>query len=476
MTGDNQKHNKLRHKAARWLIYVSGILISLLIFCYAGLVYASSNYTLPGLYFNGQSVSFKNKVELKEIVKKYNQELKSKKLNFSLEDESITKTVEELALSADEDKTVKQIYGFGKTDDIFPNISYFKALLTNKLSIKAALAKGPEFEQKIVEFFDRKKSSTNPTLDFSSGEIIINKGLEGYRTDLNSLKLDIESKITYQDFSSKISVKMINTKSNFTEKDLDPYLPKIKELANKKFLVSSSWKKLNVPPETIVSFVDPERTVLSQNLSYSDGAIDDYLGSIAKNFNVKGVKKQVSTLDNAIITEGREGKQLDIQKSRENLKTSLQNGSNSAELEISVTPIQEELVSPGYNPGKYPGKYIEVNLTQQMLYAFEGSNLVQTHMVSTGKWSMPTPQGEFSINNKDPRAYSSKYALYMPYWMAFIGSEYGIHELPEWPDGTKEGESHLGTPVSHGCIRLGRGSAQEVYNWAEIGTIVFTHK
>jgi lipoprotein-anchoring transpeptidase ErfK/SrfK len=60
--------------------------------------------------------------------------------------------------------------------------------------------------------------------------------------------------------------------------------------------------------------------------------------------------------------------------------------------------------------------------------------------------------------------------------MAFIGSEYGIHELPEWPDGTKEGESHLGTPVSHGCVRLGRGDAQAVYDWVEVGTPVFIHR
>jgi lipoprotein-anchoring transpeptidase ErfK/SrfK len=50
--------------------------------------------------------------------------------------------------------------------------------------------------------------------------------------------------------------------------------------------------------------------------------------------------------------------------------------------------------------------------------------------------------------------------------------KYGLHELPEWPNGYKEGASHLGIPVSHGCVRLGVGAAVRVFNWVEIGTPV----
>ena len=90
---------------------------------------------------------------------------------------------------------------------------------------------------------------------------------------------------------------------------------------------------------------------------------------------------------------------------------------------------------------------------------------------------METPQGQFSIYNKTPRAWSKTYALFMPFWMAFLPSgEMGIHELPEWPGGYKEGANHLGTPVSHGCVRLGVGDAKEVYDWAEIGTPIIIHE
>ncbi len=123
------------------------------------------------------------------------------------------------------------------------------------------------------------------------------------------------------------------------------------------------------------------------------------------------------------------------------------------------------------------GKYIDINLKSQILTVFESGKLLDVYLVSTGKPSMPTPQGNFRISNKTRRAWSAKYGLYMPYWMALVSSgDFGIHELPEWPGGYKEGVNHLGTPVSHGCVRLGVGPAERVYQWADLGTPVVVHE
>jgi len=121
-------------------------------------------------------------------------------------------------------------------------------------------------------------------------------------------------------------------------------------------------------------------------------------------------------------------------------------------------------------------KRIEIVLSSQKLKILEGETILGEYQVSTGKRSMPTPQGTFKILNKNSRAYSKKYGLYMPYWMAFTSQGHGIHELPEWPNGYKEGANHLGIPVSHGCVRLGIGPAQKVYNWAEVGMPVIVKK
>ena len=133
-------------------------------------------------------------------------------------------------------------------------------------------------------------------------------------------------------------------------------------------------------------------------------------------------------------------------------------------------------VNAGYDPAK-PDKIkltkkIEINTgKEQKLYYFLNDVRIGEFKISSGKSSMQTPKGNFKIDGKALRAWS-KYGLWMPYWMSLKNGYFGIHELPEWPDGTKEGENHLGIPVSHGCVRLGVGPAEFLYNWAPIGTAV----
>jgi hypothetical protein len=119
-------------------------------------------------------------------------------------------------------------------------------------------------------------------------------------------------------------------------------------------------------------------------------------------------------------------------------------------------------------------KRLEVSLGGQTVYYFLGGVRMGSFKISSGKASMPTPKGHFKIINKVDKAWSS-YGLWMPYWMGLGTGKFGFHELPVWPNGYREGENHLGVPVSHGCMRLGLGSAKFLYDWAEVGTPVFIY-
>ncbi len=137
-------------------------------------------------------------------------------------------------------------------------------------------------------------------------------------------------------------------------------------------------------------------------------------------------------------------------------------------------------VKTGYDPAKGQEarlkKRIVITLESQTLTYSIGPKKIGTFLVSTGRPGRPTPIGTFAIRDKMPRAWSRSAKLWMPYWMPFIGTTYGLHELPEWPGGKKEGEKSLGTPVSGGCVRLGIGPAKTLYEWAEVGTEVTISK
>ncbi len=121
------------------------------------------------------------------------------------------------------------------------------------------------------------------------------------------------------------------------------------------------------------------------------------------------------------------------------------------------------------------GKYIDIDLTHQVMSIFKDGLRQGSYKVSSGKRGMETPTGTFKILSKGRRPWSAHYGLYMPWYMGFTTRGHGIHELPEWPSGYKEGANHLGIPVSHGCVRLGVGPAKLIYDFSDKGTPVVVH-
>ena len=114
----------------------------------------------------------------------------------------------------------------------------------------------------------------------------------------------------------------------------------------------------------------------------------------------------------------------------------------------------------------------EVNLKEQKLFFLVGGIKWKEFVVSSGKASTPTPKGTYKITNKILKAWSAAYGLWMPYWLGLGNGKIGLHELPVWPNGYREGANHLGTPVSHGCVRLGTGDAKYLYERLAVGTEV----
>ncbi len=77
----------------------------------------------------------------------------------------------------------------------------------------------------------------------------------------------------------------------------------------------------------------------------------------------------------------------------------------------------------------------------------------------------------------DPIAWAPVAKYWMPWFLGFYRSGSlinGIHELPIF-GGAQESVYDLGHPVSYGCVRLIKGVAKSVYDWAVNGTPVYVH-
>ena len=114
-------------------------------------------------------------------------------------------------------------------------------------------------------------------------------------------------------------------------------------------------------------------------------------------------------------------------------------------------------------------RWIDVDLTNQMVYAYEGDTIVNSFVVSTGTWLTPTVTGKHKIYVKVRMQDMSGPGYYLrdvP-WVMFFSGDYGLHGT-YW-------HNNFGTPMSRGCVNLTIDDAAWLFNWASVGTVVNVH-
>jgi len=117
-------------------------------------------------------------------------------------------------------------------------------------------------------------------------------------------------------------------------------------------------------------------------------------------------------------------------------------------------------------------RWIEVDLSEQKLRAWEGDQQFLETAVSTGLPWYPTPTGEFRIWIKlratKMEGGTGKYYYYLPNvpYVMYFESE----NLPGWRGYGLHGtywHNDFGTPRSHGCVNLPTSIAKEIYYWVD---------
>ena len=141
----------------------------------------------------------------------------------------------------------------------------------------------------------------------------------------------------------------------------------------------------------------------------------------------------------------------------------------------TLTPLPTHTAQPWptETPYIYPdyggAHWIDVNLSQQMVYAYEGDTIVASFLVSTGVSAFPTVTGQYHIYMKLVSTLMAGQGYYLPnvpYTMYFYKG-YGLHGT-YW-------HSNFGHPMSHGCVNMYTPDAEWLYYWASVGTLVSIH-
>jgi lipoprotein-anchoring transpeptidase ErfK/SrfK len=144
--------------------------------------------------------------------------------------------------------------------------------------------------------------------------------------------------------------------------------------------------------------------------------------------------------------------------------------------------------------GKNGEKWIDVNITKQVLVAYEGTKPVYATLVSSGEAGLGDPEtskstkrGIFRIHTKyvsitmDSNVVGEEFELRDVPYVQYFENGYALHGA-YWHD-------MFGTPKSHGCVNLSPEDARRLFFWTEpqippgwhgvarslTGTVVFVH-
>ncbi len=169
---------------------------------------------------------------------------------------------------------------------------------------------------------------------------------------------------------------------------------------------------------------------------------------------------------NRIISSDNCGWHMNLDLTIQNLKYALDQGSTT--------------MDPCWNSGLVysskngvGNKYVEVDMTNQMVYLYEdGVEVFSTPCVTGQQGLYDTHKGVYQIDYKvadttlkGEDAYGNKYEQPVSYWMPFNGSE-GLHDAP-WRGSF--GDNVYQVNGSHGCVNLPPDAAakifQEVYTY-----------
>ena len=133
-------------------------------------------------------------------------------------------------------------------------------------------------------------------------------------------------------------------------------------------------------------------------------------------------------------------------------------------------------VAPVINGPFDKEQHIEINLSEQRLYAYERGRLARSFLVSTGTYKYPTPELETKVLEKIPlKDYRWSYGVNHPDNYDLPNVQFNLRIFGPYYIHYAYWHNNFGYRMSHGCINVNKDNAEWIYNWADIGTSVETH-
>lgn len=420
----------------------------------------------------GIDVAGKNKQEAESLIAEQTKDLSEKQIAVIHQDQSKNVKLADLGVSVDPKTQAKNVYSFGRD----------KNWLDSKKEIISALFKTKNFpleinisDEKLNQFLAQYEDKINPPknagLKIEGTTVNIVPPVKGDVLDNEKFKTDLDASVSYLTFNSlDITVKQ-NTAKILEDGVLDAKA-QAGEMLKKSVTLTFENKAYKAEGAQVGLFIKFDEKDNKLEATFNDGEIDKYIAGIAAKTDIKPKDKQILSTTGQVIDEGSDGRALDRIKTKAQIKEVLSGSQAQYALKVDEKKRGEKKVVPKNVAvgGRFAGKYIDLDLSEQKLYAFDGETLVRSFLISSGLPATPTPIGTFSIYSRSRASLMAGPGYYLPnvQWVNRFNESRSIHGT-YW-------HHNFGHPMSHGCVNATNGDAEFIYTWAPMGTPVIIHQ
>ena len=378
--------------------------------------------------------------------------------------------LDELGVAFNVDEIINQAYKYGRDKSITAKITEtYKLLISGKqITINPKID-----ENKLNDYLSGlakviEKEPVNASLSIKNGEITLSSAEKGRGLDKEKLKEDVTDFINSGQ-NGQIVMETSDLEPRITEDGTASARAQAENYMNSAPITITfensiwtadraeigSWIKFSESSDKLIASTDPS----------------GFIKSIENQVEIKAVDREVEDGTGNVLSEGSDGRGVDSNTLSAQIKDALnaQKANSSFALVTFAAPRGQKTIFPHAQPGRYIGRYIDINLSEQTLYVFEGSTLVNQFLISSGKSGYATPTGEYAVWGKTRSQLMDGPDYYLPNvpWISWFNGEIAIHGT-YW-------HSNFGTPMSHGCINASIDNAEMVYNFVEVGTPVYVH-
>ena len=353
-------------------------------FCYQ-LAYAEKIY--PHVTVANIDLKGKTKEQATELLDQKYKSVLDEELTLKTTSGEIKTKVSDTGLGLDVDKTIDDSFKVGRGDNFFVTLyqSFRTLWVKNDIKVEPLIDqdKYNNFLKIAVDQLNTKPQDAALTIE--NGEIKTVSEQPGISVNVSNLMDKILS--LAGDKSDKVIIL-----------DTSPVVPAVKA---SDFQVASNFANNILVKQLNLTYNNKTYTPTKNDLglwiafvnnngvftgSINENNVMAYLNKIAKDFEIAKKDKKINQLDGSIIEEGRQGLYLDKNNAILQIKAALNSSATSTAIQLKTytqEPSEVKVIpAEGLIPGRFEGKYIDVDLTLQKLCEIDGTNIVACYTIS----------------------------------------------------------------------------------------------